>query len=184
MVAGVGDDARDVQSIGVVEPAADVADGHDTAPGVGEDANRMPANLAEALNRDPSILKRDSPAPEHLHGNQGDAAAGGFAAPGDAADGQGLAGHDGRIEDAGLRLDGVKEPGHDLLVGVDIRRGNVDARADNREHGGGVGTCEPRQFAGGEERRVAVDPALAAAVGEVEEGALPGHEGCQPADLV
>ena len=113
-----------------------------------------------------------------------DAAAGGLAASARAADVDGLAGDDGGDGLAHVHGVGVHDPGHGLLVGVHVGRGNVFFRADEFDQFGGVAAGHALEFALGHLVGVADDAALGAAEGDVDDGALPGHPAGQGADFV
>jgi len=73
----------------------------------------------------------------------------------------------------------IHHPGHDLGVRVDVGRGHVDVRADELGVRTRIGAAQALQFAAGQFLRVAHHAALPAAKRQVQQGALPGHPGCQ-----
>ncbi len=83
-----------------------------------------------------------------------------------------------------LFADGVHDPGHDLAGGVDVGRGHVLPGADYGADLAGVAPGEVLQLVEGELFGVDDDAALAPAVGEAGDGALPGHPRRQGPDLV
>ena len=73
----------------------------------------------------------------------------------------------------------VQHPGHDLGVGIDVGRGNIDVRADVVRDGPNVTPGKALQLPLGHLLGVANHPALPPAQGEVHDGGLPGHPGGQ-----
>ncbi len=101
---------------------------------------------------------------ERLHGakgEEGDAVAGRLAPPERAAGVDRLAGDDLRHGDALVHRIGVHEPGHDLLVGAHVRRHDVDARADERDHLLHVAARQVLEFPRRQRARIDRDAALA-----------------------
>jgi hypothetical protein len=121
---------------------------------------RHAAHVAEALNHHAAILGRQA---EHLQRLQGDdhaAAAGGLRAAARAAQRQRLAGHHGRHGVARVHGVGVHDPGHHLLVGVDVGRGHVALGSDEVDDLGGVAARELLQFGIGEQLGSQITPPL------------------------
>ena len=79
---------------------------------------------------------------------------------------------------------GVHDPGHGLLVGAHVGRGNVFLRADELDQLGGVAAGHALQLALRHLSGIADDAALGAAEGDVDDGALPGHPAGQRAHFV
>ena len=96
----------------------------------------------------------------------------------------GLAGHHRGLRVARVHGIGVHDPGHGLFIGIHVGRGNVDLRPDEIEQLRGVAARDALQLAHGMDVGIADDAALAAAEGDVDHGALPGHPGGQRAHLV
>ena len=108
-----------------------------------------------------------------------DAAAGGLVAAQRSAQADGLAGdHAGNGIALGHAV-GIHDPGHGLRIGVDIGRGNVLLRPDERQNRAGVAARHPLQLALRHVLRVAGDAALGAAEGNIHHCALPRHPGGQ-----
>src|ERR1039458_9196820 len=78
----------------------------------------------------------------------------------------------------------VHHPGHDLFVGIDIRRGNVFFGSDEFDQFGGVAPGHALDFAHGHFVGIADHAALGAAERNVDHGALPGHPTGEGADLI
>ena len=89
----------------------------------------------------------------------------------------GLARDDGRGRMADVHAVGVHDPRHDLIVGVDVRRGDVLLGADRVDDFRDVAARQRLELAAGHPRRVADDAALAAAERHVRDRALPRHPG-------
>ena len=113
-----------------------------------------------------------------------DAAAGGLAAPHRASELERLAGHNRRRRVPDVHGVGVHHPRHDLLVGVDVGRGHVFFRADRVDDLGDIAAGERFELALRHVCRIADDAALAAAEGNVGDGAFPRHPRRQRGHLV
>ena len=88
---------QDIQAVAVVEAAERVADGDDLRAHLMEDARRHAADVAEALHGDRAVRAARMPnSRERLARDEDDAAPGRFVAALRAADGDRLAGDDGR----------------------------------------------------------------------------------------
>ena len=119
-----------------------------------------------------------------LAGDDHHAAAGRFAPPQRAAHLDRLAGdHRGRGV-ADVHAVGVHHPRHDLVVGVDVRRGHVLVGTDGVDDLGDIAAGQRLELAARHAGRVADDAALAAAERHVRDRALPGHPGRERGDLV
>ena len=90
-----------------------------------------------------------------------------------------LAGDDAGGGAAGVHRVRVHHPGHDLAVGVDVRRRDVALRADDDADLAGVAARHALQLLLRQLLRVAADAALGAAVGQVHRRALDRHPGRQ-----
>src|SRR5206468_4100780 len=112
------------------------------------------------------------------------AAPGGLATAGGPADLERLAGHDRVLGAPLVHRVGVDDPGHDLLVGVDVGGRHVALGAEQVGEIGRVAAGQALQLAARHLRGVADDAALAAAEGDVDDLALPGHPGRQRLDLL
>jgi len=107
-----------------------------------------------------------------------------FSSPKSAAQLDGLACDDAgdwfTAEEAGC----IDDPVHHGGVGIDIWRGDITFGADEREDHRGIAARQTLQFPLRQARWVTCDPAFAATIGDVYNGALPGHPSCQGLDLV
>ncbi len=138
---------------------------------------------AEPFDRDPCL---GDGVPEMFPGamrEMGDADAGGRATKETAAQQNRLAGHDGRVGATGLGR-GPQHPGHRLLPGADVGRGDVDVGADDGQDGQRVEPGHLVELTNCQRRRVAVDAALGAAEGQTVQRGLPGHQPSQRSDVV
>jgi len=79
---------------------------------------------------------------------------------------------------------GVHHPGHHLLAGAHIRRGDIALRAQPVEQFRSVASCETLEFAARHFARVANHPAFGSAEGNIDHRALPSHPGGQRAHFV
>ena len=145
----------------------------------------MRADVAEALHRDRGARRGPCPGggpprrcvKTHATGGRLVAALG-------AAEADGLAGDDARDGVADVHRVRVHDPGHDLGVGVDVRRGDVALGADEDADLGREAAGQALQLAQRELLGIDDHAALAAAVGDVHHRALPGHPHGQGLDLV
>ncbi len=181
---GVPEQCLRVEAGRVVDAAADVGHRDDGAAGVVHELRGQPADLSEALHRHGDPARVDSGVAQRAERGVHDSPAGGTAAALRSADRGGLAGHHTGDRVAGVGGVGVHQPGHRLLVGADVRGGDVLLRADHRHQLGGVPAGDPLQLVAGQRFRVDPDTALGTAVGNADQRALPGHPHGQRADLV
>ena len=107
--------------------------------------------------------------------NDHHAAAGGLPAAERSAELQRLAGDDGSRRVADVHAVGVHHPRHDLLVRVHIGRGHVLLGTDRVDDLGDVAAGQRFELALRHRLRITDDPALAAAEGDVRDGAFPRH---------
>ena len=111
-------------------------------------------------------------------------ARGGFIATLRPAQAQRLAGDHAQFGMAMQHADGVHEPSHGLGVGVDIRGGDVAIAPDDGGDLGGIAAGHPLQFIQRKLFGIDTHAALAAAIRDIDGGALPGHPGGQGFHLV
>ena len=166
----------------VIIGAGRIADGHDLAIGFVQKLGRVPADVAEALNGDRRAvaLARDAlsslsvrmPTPRPVASSR----------PGSRSLDR-LAGDDGRIEAVVLAVL-VHDPGHHAMVGAHVGGRDVGVGADDVVDLVDELAREPLELDDAELAGVDRDAALGAAVGNVHDGGLPGHQRGQRADLV
>ena len=112
------------------------------------------------------------------------AAPGGLGTPARPAQRHRLAGHHRRDRVARVHGVGVHDPRHHLLVGVHVRRRHVALRSDEVDDLRRVAPGQLFQFRVGQDVRVADHAAFAAAEGNVDHRAFPGHPRGQRAHFV
>ena len=149
-----------------------------------EEAGGIPADLAEALHRRGGTVDADPARPQRRERNVHDASRRGGGAAERTSEADRLAGGDAEDRVALLHRVGVHHPGHGLLVGADVGGGDVVRGADQRADLAGVAAGHPLELGGAVTTRVDADAALGAAVGHVEQGALPRHPHREGAYLV
>ena len=160
---------------GIVHAAARIADRHNLRFFLREQSRHGRAHVAEALNGDRRAAQGNLFDLARFLDHVEASAPGGVAAPFGAADRNRLAGHDaGRRVSHGHGV-GVHDPGHGLRVGVNVGRGNIDLRTDDRLNFRGVAARHALEFALGHALGIADDAALGPAVREIDRGGLPGH---------
>ena len=142
------------------------------------------ADVAEALNDDARFVAAHAEFRQRLVAGDHQAAAGGCVASLRAAHLDGLAGDDSGRGAAHVHGVGVHDPGHGLLVGAEVGRGNVALGPKPLAQFGGVAARDAFEFASGELRGIADDAALGAAEGNVHHRAFPGHLAGQRAHFV
>jgi len=180
---GVLEHPRDVEAVVAPVGPAGVAHRHEAAFGVVEEAGREGADVAEALQRDAGAGDPPAEAREQLERERAHAAAGGLLAAGDAVVVDRLAGDAGRGEPvvfAVLRHD----PGHHVGRGAHVGGRDVDVGSEQVVDRVDEPAGHPLEFAPRELGGVEGDAPLRAAVGEVDDGRLPGHQGGEGPHLV
>jgi len=177
-------DCGQVQSIWVVQATADVADRNNLAAHLVQDARGPRADVAVALNCNRRVRCRAAYALQELAGDDGHAATGGCRAALRATHAERLAGHELEHLRAADHAGGVRDPGHDLRVGVHIGCRDVALAAQDGQDHRGEAAGHALDLALGHAGRVDLDAALGAAIGDVNHRALPGHHGRQGLDLV
>ena len=170
---------RRVQTRLVVNAASGVGHGDDAHASRGQHVHERAADLAVALDHGPrpghgeaKLVEGGPCADEHALRRGSDMTTA-------TADRQRLAGHH-----AGHRLpaehrDRVHQPRHHIRVGVDVRRRNIAVWADHRSDAHRVPASQMLELDHRESRRVDLDTALRAAEGDVGDGGLPRHLGCE-----
>ena len=132
----------------VVQTAADFGDADDLVAGFVHQLGGIGTDVAEALHDDArSLVGEMFELFAGLIANDHHAASGRFAAAARAADVDRLAGDDRGHGLAHVHGVGVHHPRHDLLVGVDVGRGNVFLRTDELDEFGGVAAGHALEFA-------------------------------------
>ena len=126
--------------------AGGVADGDDLAAHLGQQLGRDPADVPEALDDDAEAFEVGAGPARPLAHHQADAAAGRLVAPERAADQDRLAGDHGIDGVTLVHRDRVHDPGHDLRVGVHIRRGDISIGADQNADLGREAASEALQL--------------------------------------
>ena len=101
-----------------------------------------------------------------------------------AAEADRLAGHDAGHRVAGVHRVGVHHPGHDLGVRVDVGGGDVALRTDQDLDLGREAAGQRLDLLQGQLLGIDDDAALAAAEGNADDRALPGHPHREGLDLV
>ena len=137
----------DVDAVGIVEAAVLLGDADDLVAVLHHEAGGVGADVAEALNDDAAAVDGQVEIAQALVADHHDAAAGGLDAAARAADVERLAGDDAGDGVAHVHGVGVHDPGHGLLVGVDVGRGNVFFRSDEVDDLGGVAAGHALQLA-------------------------------------
>ncbi|MPM51554.1 hypothetical protein SDC9_98303 [bioreactor metagenome] len=156
-----------------------VLHGDDDGARFGKQLARRAAHVTKALHGHFRALDVQARELGSLNAHGEHAAAGGFHAAQRAAQVHGLAGDHAGGGGTGVHGVGVHHPGHDLAVGVHVRRGDVLGGADHHADLAGVATRQAFQLRHGELARVHADTALGAAVGHVDRRVLHRHPGRQ-----
>jgi hypothetical protein len=164
-----------VESARVVSAAGPVADGADACSRIGEQSRGGRANLAESLDGHGRAGERNTEVRECRVGREEHAATGGVAAAERAAERDRLAGDNRWYRTLRVHRVRVEDPGHNLLVRADIRRGNVGVGAKDSDQAGRVPPRDAFQFAHRQRARIAEHAALGAAERKIDDGALPRH---------
>ena len=142
------------------------------------------AGVAEALDRDPALLEVHPDLADRLDDAVDRSACRRLVPALRPAEADRLAGHDARDRVADVHRVGVHDPGHDLGVRVDVRGGDVllgaDEDLDLREEA----AAQRLELLLAELLGVDDHAALAAAVRDADDRALPGHPHREGLDLV
>ena len=173
----------DVDAVGVVDGALDVAGGHDLGALLGHQARAPRAHVAVALDGHAHVRELLSVVLEDLAQREHAPAPSRGVTPERAVQPDGLAGDDAGAEPVVARVV-VEDPRHDLGVGVHVRGGDVGRRPDEVADGVDELAREALELAVRELARVDLDAALAAAERDADQRGLPGHEAGERADVV
>ncbi len=174
-----------VQPVGVEDGAPGVADGHDGgALLIVEEAGRVVPHVPVALDGDGGRAEVHLQALGGLPGGVHDPPGRGLLPPLGPPNDQGLPRHHAGHGVSLVHAEGVHDPGHDLGVGVDVRGGDVLLRTDDDGDLRGEAARQALQLPRAHLLGVADDAPLGPAVGQADDGALPGHPGGQGPHLV
>ena len=165
----------DVEAGRVVDGTVPLDDGDHAEASGGHKFGCLAADVAETLDNDFGLFGVDLEFLEGFESDEEAAAAGGFGTSAGAAEVEGLAGDDSGNGVAFVHGVGIHDPGHGLLVGAHVGGWDVDFWPDDVDHFGGVAAGDSFELTLGEDGWVTNDASLAAAVGDVDDGALPGH---------
>lgn len=166
----------DVDAVRVVVAAGDVADSDYLAARVVQEQRVVGSDVAEALYDDGGVLRVDVLSLEQFKNAGGDAESGRRGASLGAPVGDGLTGDYARLEVAAELRNGVHDPDHLGAARVDVGSGNVGPVADKRSDARREGAGHHLALARRELKGVYGNSALAAAVRNTGERALPGHK--------
>ena len=166
---------RDVQAVVVLHRTGMVLNGHHLGAGLGQQFGGHTTHVAETLHDDACAIQGQTHVAGSLTGGEEHAAAGGLDAAQRAAQFDRLAGDD--TGDGGTLVGriGVHHPGHDLAVGVHVRRRDVLGRPDDHADLAGVAAGELFQLIGRQLLRIDADTALGTTVGDVDGRVLDRH---------
>src|SRR6185369_13037772 len=178
------DHLADVEAVRVVDAAGRVGDGDDRRALLNDQPGGDRAGVAEALDRDarrgqvhPEMARRLD---DRVHAATGRRLVAAFGA----TEADGLAGDDARDRVARVHGIGVHHPGHDLGVGVDVRRRDVLLGSDEDLDLGEKAAGQALELLLAELLGIDDDATLAAAVRDADDRALPGHPHGEGLDLV
>ena len=172
-----------VQAVFLEDAAVNVGHRHDLGSEFGNQLGGPRTDVAKTLDRHLGVFDCDSECLTGFARDDHRSATRGLIATEGAAQVHGFSGHDRRAV-AVLLAVLVHDPGHDLGVGIHIRRGDVAIGPEGHVDFLGEATRQGLKFRAGHFGRVAGDASLGAAKGYSDEGGLPGHQGRQRADFV
>lgn len=183
MLSGVEVEGEDVDTGGILKGSEGVGDGDDAASRGGDHLGDPTADVTEALDGDGLAGNGLAFGGEPFGKGDEEAAAGGGVPAERATQLERLAGDDAGLPaiELGVFID---DPAHDLGVGAHVGRGHIDVGADHVVDLFDKLASERLQFALGDGGGVDVDAAFGAAVGEIDDGGLPGHEGGEGVDFI
>ena len=173
----------DVQPLRVVERTGDVRHSRDLDSHLMTGDGRIPAHVAEAVDRNRDIVGVDPPDPRRLGQEEHQPAAGRLPPGHAAAKGRRLPGdyRGDRVPD--MLGVGVHEPGHHLLVGAEVGSGDVGLGPDHVDDLHREAPGHPLQLGAGELHRVDPNPTLCPAEGKADDRTFPGHQHGEGGDL-
>jgi hypothetical protein len=134
----VGLELQHIEAVVVPDPAVDVADADDHATVVVEQTGHHASHIAEPLNHHPPASQLEAQTVSGLVKHVHDSPTGRFPAPVRSSDHERLAGHHSRNAASLCHRIRVHHPRHGLLVGSEIRGGDVHVGSDERHDLGGV----------------------------------------------
>ncbi len=176
--------AVEVEAVGVLDAAAGIGHRDDRRALVGHEPRRDVAGVAEALDDGRRLGEIHAEMLGGVHDREHAATSRGLVAALGSAETDRLAGHDARDRVADVHGVRVHEPGHDLGRGVDVRRRDVALGPDQDRDLGEEPAAESLELPLGQLLGVDGDAALAAAVRDAHDRALPGHPHREGLDLV
>src|ERR1700727_1019017 len=174
----------DIDSIGVVKSAVVLGNADDLVALVHHQLRCIRSHVAEALDDDAAAVALYVEMLERFIAYDADAPSRGLAPPARPADVQRLSCNYGGDSLAHVHGIGIHDPRHHLLVGVDVRRGNILLRADELDQLCRVAARHPLQLADRHFFRIADHTTLGTAEGNVHHRALPGHPAGQRAHFI
>ena len=136
----------DVESVRIVNRPIVLDDRDNLKTGAAHQARRHSAYVAKALNHDPGILGRQPETLQRFERDKHAASAGSFRATERSTQLERFAGHDRRDSVPFMHRVGVHDPGHGLLIGIDIGRRNIALGANKFADLGGIATRDPLQL--------------------------------------
>ena len=137
----------DVDAVGIGEAAFFFGDADDLVAVLHHQAGGVRADIAEALNDDAAAIDGHVEVAQALVADHHHAAPGSLNTAARAADVERLAGDDAGDGAAHVHGVGVHDPGHGLLVGIHVGRGNVFFRPDEVDDLRGVAPGHALEFA-------------------------------------
>ena len=178
------DRGLDVDAVGVVDASGRVGDGQYRRALLGEEARKVHADVAEALDGNALAGDRRPLLPDGLADDVQRPAGSRLEPPERAADVQRLPGDDAEHRVALVHRVRVEDPRHHRGSRPDVRRGDVLLGPDLVDDLGRVAARELLELDPRELLRVAHDPALRAAERDPHQRALPRHPHRERLDLV
>ncbi|MNY07366.1 hypothetical protein D3C86_1401660 [compost metagenome] len=152
-----------------------VLHGHHLGSGLVEQLGCHGAHIAEALHSHACALDVHAEVAGGFRADHEHAAAGSLVTAQRPAQRDRLAGHHAGGRAARVHRVGIHHPGHDLGVGIHVRRRNILGRADDQVDFTGVAARQAFQFGRGERARIHADAALCTTVGHIDGGILDRH---------
>ena len=173
-----------VQSGAIDNSAARVADRNDGSAHLGEKFGRDAPRIAESLNGNRGAVQLNTHDLACRPNHEQTAACRCFVASKRPAEKQRFASYDaGRAAAVGHAV-GVHDPRHGLRIRVDIGRGNVFIRSNDRRNFVCITAGEAFELVLGELVWIANNPPFRSTERKIDDGALPGHPGSQSFHLI
>src|ERR1700730_17892328 len=165
----------DVDAMVVEQTTSACGNANDLVPSPMHEAGGIRAHIAKTLNDHSGLLWTHAVSLQGLATDDHQSTSRGFSASMGAAQFERFPGDHGRDRMADMHGVGIHDPGHDLLVRVDVRTEDIFFWTQHLHQVRRVASGEPLEFTLGHLVWIANHPAGCAAEGDIYHRAFPGH---------